>query len=30
MLDTVHAGDRVSFTATNTDGTGTLTKLQKQ
>ena len=30
MLDTVHAGDRVSFTATNADGTGTLTKLQKQ
>ena len=30
MLDTVHAGDRVSYTATDTNGTGTLTKLQKQ
>lgn len=30
MLDAVHAGDRVSYSATNTDGTGTLTKLQKQ
>jgi hypothetical protein len=26
----VHAGDRVSYTATDTNGTGTLTKLQKQ
>lgn len=30
MLDAVHAGDRVSYTATETNGTGTLTKLQKQ
>jgi len=30
MLDAVHAGDRVSYTATEADGTGTLTKLQKQ
>lgn len=30
MLDTVHAGDRVTYSATDTDGTGTLTKLQKQ
>ena len=30
MLDTVHAGDRVSYSATDTNGTGTLTKLQKQ
>jgi Cu/Ag efflux protein CusF len=30
MLDAVHAGDRVSYSATDTDGTGTLTKLQKQ
>ncbi|SFI45210.1 copper-binding protein [Bradyrhizobium sp. Gha] len=30
MLDAVHAGDRVTYTATNTDGSGTLTKLQKQ
>lgn len=30
MLDAVHAGDRVSYTATDTNGTGTLTKLQKQ
>ena len=30
MLDSVHAGDRVSYTATDTNGTGTLTKLQKQ
>jgi Cu/Ag efflux protein CusF len=30
MLEAVHAGDRVSYTATDTDGTGTLTKLQKQ
>lgn len=30
MLETVHAGDRVSYSATETNGTGTLTKLQKQ
>lgn len=30
MLDAVHAGDRVTYTATDTDGSGTLTKLQKQ
>lgn len=30
MLDAVHAGDRVTYTATDSDGTGTLTKLQKQ
>lgn len=30
MLDAVHAGDRVSYSATDTNGTGTLTKLQKQ
>jgi hypothetical protein len=30
MLDAVHAGDRVSYSATNNNGTGTLTKLQKQ
>lgn len=30
MLDTVHAGDRVTYSATDTDGAGTLTKLQKQ
>jgi Copper binding periplasmic protein CusF len=30
MLDSVHAGDRVTYSATDTSGTGTLTKLQKQ
>jgi len=30
MLDSVHAGDRVTYSATDTGGTGTLTKLQKQ
>jgi hypothetical protein len=30
MLDAVHAGDRVSYSATDTNGTGTITKLQKQ
>jgi len=30
MLDSVHAGDRVTYSATDTNGTGTLTKLQKQ
>lgn len=30
MLDAVHAGDRVTYTATDSDGAGTLTKLQKQ
>jgi len=30
MLDAVHAGDRVNYSATETNGTGTLTKLQKQ
>jgi hypothetical protein len=30
MLDSVHAGDRVTYSATEANGTGTLTKLQKQ
>lgn len=30
MLDSVHAGDRVIYSATEANGTGTLTKLQKQ
>ena len=30
MLEAVHAGDRVSYSATDNNGTGTLTKLQKQ
>ena len=30
MLESVHAGDRVSYSATDTNGSGTLTKLQKQ
>jgi Asp-tRNA(Asn)/Glu-tRNA(Gln) amidotransferase A subunit family amidase len=30
MLERVHAGDRVSYSATDTNGTGTLTKLEKQ
>lgn len=30
MLDAVHAGDRVTYSATDNSGTGTLTKLQKQ
>ena len=30
MLDAVHAGDRVTYSATDDNGTGTLTKLQKQ
>ncbi len=30
MLEAVHAGDRVNYSATETNGTGTLTKLQKQ
>jgi len=30
MLDSVHAGDRVTYSATDTDGASTLTKLQKQ
>jgi|SRR5689334_8426034 hypothetical protein len=30
MLEAVHAGDRVTYSATATNGTGTLTKLQKQ
>ena len=29
-LDTVHAGDKVTFSATEKDGTKTITKLQKQ
>lgn len=29
MLEAVHAGDRVSFTATEAGGTKTITKLQK-
>jgi Cu/Ag efflux protein CusF len=30
MLDSVHAGDRVTYSATDSNGTGTLTKLQKR
>ncbi len=30
MLDSVHAGDRVTFATTESNGTKTLTKLQKQ
>lgn len=30
MLDAVHAGDRVTYSATDNNGTGTLTTLQKQ
>jgi len=30
MLDAVHAGDRVTYSATDADGSATLTKLQKQ
>ncbi|AWL94751.1 MULTISPECIES: copper-binding protein [Bradyrhizobium] len=30
MLEAVHAGDRVNYSATDNNGTGTLTKLQKQ
>jgi hypothetical protein len=30
MLDAVHAGDRVTYSATDADGSSTLTKLQKQ
>jgi hypothetical protein len=30
MLDSVHAGDRVTYSATDADGASTLTKLQKQ
>jgi Cu/Ag efflux protein CusF len=29
-LENVHAGDRVKYTATESDGTKTLTKLEKQ
>jgi Cu/Ag efflux protein CusF len=29
-LDTLHAGDRVSFSVTETGGTKTITKLEKQ
>jgi len=29
-LDTVHAGDKVTFSATEKDGAKTITKLQKQ
>jgi len=29
-LETVHAGDKVTFSATEKDGTKTITKLQKQ
>jgi Cu/Ag efflux protein CusF len=29
-LDAVHAGDKVTFSATETDGIKTITKLQKQ
>lgn len=30
MLDAVHAGDRVNYSATDNNGTGMLTKLEKQ
>ena len=30
LLDSVHAGDKVSFSATDGDGIKTVTKLQKQ
>src|SRR5258708_1573806 len=30
MLDTLHAGDKVTFSATETGGTKTITKLEKQ
>lgn len=30
MLDTVHAGDKVKFTVSDTDGTKSITKLEKQ
>ncbi|QDF39451.1 copper-binding protein [Bradyrhizobium symbiodeficiens] len=30
MLEAVHAGDKVNYSATDNNGTGTLTKLQKQ
>ncbi|MBR0686266.1 copper-binding protein [Bradyrhizobium manausense] len=30
MLDAVHAGDRVTYSATDADGAGTLTTLKKQ
>jgi len=30
MLESVHAGDKVNYSATDNNGTGTLTKLQKQ
>jgi Copper binding periplasmic protein CusF len=30
MLESVHAGDRVTFATTDANGTKTLTKLQKQ
>jgi hypothetical protein len=30
MLDAVHAGDKVSFSVTETNGTKTITKLERQ
>jgi hypothetical protein len=30
LLDTLHAGDKVTFSATGTSGTRTITKLEKQ
>lgn len=30
MLDTLHAGDRVSFSASDSGGTKTITKIEKQ
>jgi Cu/Ag efflux protein CusF len=30
MLDSVHAGDRVNFSATDNSGSGTITALKKQ
>ena len=30
LLDTLHAGDKVTFSATETGGTRTITKLEKQ
>ena len=30
LLDTLHAGDRVTFSATGTSGTKTITKLERQ
>lgn len=30
LLDTVHAGDKITFSATETGGTRTITKIEKQ